>query len=82
MVKINGRWECAAEYLDRCLGQQPVVDLVQRGRTVYYVFENGHQLPMLCFCCGTPLVYDDLERSRRDMRGRRLEKMSVGLVTA
>jgi hypothetical protein len=81
MVKINGRWECVAEYLDRCIGQQPVVDLVQRGKTVYYVFENGHELPMLCFCCGRPLVYDDLERSRRDMRGRRLESMSVGPVT-
>jgi len=81
MLKINGRWECVAEYLDRCIGQQRVVDLVQRGKTVYYVFENGHELPMLCFCCGRPLAFNDLERSRRDMRGRRLESMSVGPVT-
>ena len=81
MLKIEGHWECVAEYLDRCIGQQRVVDLVQRGKTVYHVFENGHELPLLCFCCGKPLVYDDLERARRNMRGRRLESMSVGSVT-
>jgi len=81
MLQINGRWECVAEYLDRCIGQQRVVDLIQRGKTVYYVFENGHELPMLCFCCGTPLEYKDLEWSRRDMRGRRLEAMSFDMVT-
>jgi len=81
MLKIKGRWQCVAEYLDRCIGQQRVVDLVQQGDTVYTVFENGHELPMLCFCCGTPLEYKDLERSRRDMRGRRLESMSVDMVT-
>ena len=80
-LKIKGRWQCVAEYLDRCIGQQRVVDLVQQGDTVYIVFENGHELPMLCFCCGTPLEYKDLERSRRDMRGRRLESMSVDMVT-
>lgn len=81
MLKINGRWECVAEYLDRCIGRQRIIDLVQRGKTVYYVFENGHELPLLCFCCGTPLEYKDLEQSRRDMRGRRLEAMSVDMVT-
>ena len=81
MLKIKGRWQCVAEYLDRCIGQQRVVDLIQQGDTVYTVFENGHELPMLCFCCGRPLVYDDLERSRRDMRGRRLEAMSFDMVT-
>jgi len=78
MLKIKGRWECVAEYLDRCIGQQRVVDLVQRGKTVYLVFESGHELPVLCSCCGRPLVFDNLEWSRRDMRGRRLEAMSVG----
>ena len=81
MLKIKGRWQCVAEYLDRCIGQQRVVDLVQRGETVYTVFENGHELPMLCFCCGEPLAYEDLERSCRDMCGRRRESMSVDMVT-
>ncbi|MBN1583628.1 MAG: hypothetical protein JXA89_23175 [Anaerolineae bacterium] len=30
-VKIDGRWHCVAEYLDRCIGGQHVVDVVQRG---------------------------------------------------
>jgi len=76
-VRIAGRWECVAEYLDRCIGGQRIVDMLKSEGTVYYVFESGHELPMLCFCCGTPLEYLDLERSRRDKVGRRLESMSV-----
>ena len=75
-VKIGGRWQCVAEYLDGCIGVERVVDLVKRGETVYYVFESGHELPMLCFCCGEPLDLD-LEASRRDIVGRRLESMAV-----
>ena len=40
MLQTNGHWECVAEYLDRCIGQQRIIDLVQRGKTVYYVFEK------------------------------------------
>jgi hypothetical protein len=76
-VQIGGRWHCVAEYLDRCIGGERVADLVQRDGTVYYVFESGHELPMLCFCCDTPLAYQDLEGSRRDVVGRRLESMGV-----
>jgi hypothetical protein len=54
-----------------------VVDVIQRDETVYYVFESGHELPLLCFCCGEPLEYEDLEASRRDIIGRRLESMAV-----
>jgi hypothetical protein len=79
-VKIDGRWTCVAEYLDRCIGGQRITDLIERGGTVYYVFENGHELPMLCFCCDRPLVYRHLKRSRRRTVGRRLESMSVGPV--
>jgi hypothetical protein len=28
MVKIDGQLQCVAEYLDRCIGQQKVVDLI------------------------------------------------------
>lgn len=80
MVKIKGRLHCAAEYIDRRLGQQPVIDLIQRGQTIYYVFENGHELPLLCFCCAQPLATRDLADERRDMQGRRLDSMSVGRV--
>jgi hypothetical protein len=81
LVKIKGHWECVAEYLDRCIGGQCVVDVVQRGASYYFVFENGHELPLLCFCCGMPLLVEDLGKVRRTMGGRRLEAMSVGLVT-
>lgn len=80
MVQIRGRWECAVEYLDRCIGGQRIADVVQHGKAVYYIFENGHKLPLLCFCCGTPLVVASLEKTRRNMRGRRLEAMSTKLV--
>jgi hypothetical protein len=80
MVRIEGRWECVAAYLNRCIGGQRIVDVVQRGETSYYVFENGHELPLLCFCCGKPLVVADLEKTRRDVCGRRLESMSVDRV--
>ena len=76
-VKINGRWECVAEYLDRCIGNQRIVDVIEREETVYYVFESGHELPMLCYCCGEPLIYTDLEAVRRNHIGRRLRSMTV-----
>jgi hypothetical protein len=77
MVEIDGRLECVAEYIDRCVGGQPVVDVRKRKKTVYYIFANGHQLPLLCSCCGTPLAYRDLEQARRDVVGRRLEALSI-----
>jgi len=80
MVKIKGRLHCAAEYIERCIGQQPVLDVVQRGQTTYYLFENDHELPLLCFCCAKPLTTMDLAETRRDMQGRRLDSMSVGTV--
>jgi hypothetical protein len=77
ILTIKGQPECVAEYIDRHIGQQPVSDIIQRGKTTYYIFENGYELPMLCSCCDGPLVYHDLEATRRDMRGRRLESMSL-----
>lgn len=77
MVQINGRWECVAEYLDRCIGQQKIVDVVQRKNTTYYAFENGHEVPLLCFCCDSPLVCGEIEETRQDMQGRRLDGLSV-----
>ncbi|MDI7276948.1 MAG: hypothetical protein QME94_13300, partial [Anaerolineae bacterium] len=79
-LKIGGRWECVVEYLDRCLGQQQVVDLVLRGDTIWFVFENGHELPVLCPDCGNPIEFGNLESARRDIRGRRLESMAQRIV--
>jgi hypothetical protein len=80
MVKIDGHLKCIVEYLDRCIGHRMVVNLVQHGKTIYCVFENGHEIPLLCFCCGEPLVYGNLEKARRDLLGRRLKRMSIGPV--
>lgn len=80
MVMIDGRWQCAAKYLDRCLGLKYVVDMVQRDHVAFYVFEDGHELPLPCFCCGTSLTVFDLDRSRRQIRGRRLKQLSMSQV--
>lgn len=80
-VKIGGNWECVAEYLDRCLGHGQVVDLVLRQNTTYIVFEDGHELPVLCADCGAPVSYENLDRARRGIRGRRLESMSWRITT-
>jgi hypothetical protein len=81
MVRVDGKLQCVAEYIDKCVGGQQVVNVIQEDATVYYVFESGHELPLLCFCCGTPLVVENLEQSRRNMRGRRLEGMLIDEVT-
>jgi hypothetical protein len=78
MIEINGRLECCVEALNRCVGLQKVVDVVQRDQTTFYVFEDGHELPLLCGCCGHGLVVKDLEQERQRLRGRRLESMSIG----
>jgi hypothetical protein len=81
MLTINGRLECSAEYIDRCVGGQLVVDVVQRGKISYYVFENGHELPLLCSCCGGPLWVDNIEEERETVCGWRLRSMSIGVQT-
>ncbi len=78
LIEINGQLQCCVEALNRCVGQQKVVDVVQRRQTVYYVFEDGHELPLLCGCCGQGLLVEDLEQERKRVCGRRLEAMSIG----
>lgn len=82
MVKIGNGQRCVAEYLDKHIGQKKIVDVVQHETIIYYVFENGYELPLLCFCCATPLVEKNLDKLRRHMRGRRLESMAVETVPA
>ena len=81
MVRIQGRWECAVEYLDRCLGSQRVVDVVHLQGVSHYVFEDGHKLPLLCFCCGEPLDTVDPKQARASILGRRLEALSLAMVS-
>jgi hypothetical protein len=77
LVTIGGKQECVAEYLDRCIGGEAIISIAQRGQTYYYVFESGHELPLLCFCCGNPLAIKNLDGSRSEMRGRRLESLFI-----
>jgi len=82
MRHIRGKWRCVAEYLDERIGGRAITDVVQRDDTVYYVFENGYELPLLCYCCGKPLVITaGIASEKRRMIGRRLQAMSVVPVT-
>jgi hypothetical protein len=81
MVRIHGRWECATEYLERCLEGKRVVDVVQLKGVSHFVFDDGHQLPLLCFCCGKPLDTLDPKRVRMSILGRRLKGISLARVS-
>lgn len=79
LLKINGRLECAAEYLERCIGGDPIVDVVKHDKIAYYIFANGHELPLLCSCCGSGLLCnEDVEREK--MRGRRVTAINLGVT--
>ena len=80
MVKIGERWYCAGEYLERCISGEKIVDMVARKETFFYVFESGHELPLLCACCGEPLVVPNVEKSRRQMRGCRLKSATLAIA--
>jgi len=77
--KQTPKWVCLAETFDQCIGSQVLTDILFQADThiTYYVFESGHQLPMLCGCCGQPLVYDHLDAVRADMVSRRLEAFEL-----
>lgn len=81
LVKVGGKKVCIAEYMEACLGWQKVVDVILRGKTIYYIFENGHAVPLLCFCCGKPLAVKNIHQERRDIVGRRFQATSARLVT-
>jgi len=73
ILLINGHRQCLGEFADHCLGRVEIADVVQRGSTTYYVFEDGHKLPLLCFCCGKPLALSNPEIEPKRMKGRKLK---------
>lgn len=79
LIDINGQRACIAEYLDACIGKQKVVDVILQGRTISYVFENGHAVPLLCSCCGAPLDAD-VAFERQDVIGRRFNGIDTAPV--
>ena len=76
ILNINGEPHCLAEFVNFCIGRQKVIDVVVRNNTLYYVFENRHEVPLLCYCCGEPLACPDLSAEKRRMRGRKLQAMT------
>ena len=76
ILEINGQQQCLAEFMDHCLGGRKVTDVVQRNGTLYYIFENRHELPLLCYCCEKPLACPDLDAEKKRMRGRIMKVMS------
>lgn len=76
ILTINGEPHCLAEFVDFCIGGQKVADVVLRNNRLYYVFENRHELPLFCYCCGEPLACHDLQSVKRQMRGRKLQGMT------
>ncbi len=81
ILTINGKPHCLAEYVDQCIGGQKIADVIQRAETLYYVFENRHEFPLLCYCCGEPLKCPDLAVERKRLRGRVLQAMTWDTVT-
>jgi hypothetical protein len=76
VLTINGESHCLAEFMDFCIGGQKITDVVLRNNTLYYVFENRHEIPRLCYCCGEPLACPELKIEKRHMRGRKLQAMT------
>ena len=76
ILDINGQQHCLAEFVNYCVGRQKITDVVQRNDTLYYVFENRHELPLLCYCCGQPLACPDLQTEKRHLRGSVLQAMT------
>jgi hypothetical protein len=76
ILNINGEPHCLAEFVNFCVGGQKITDVILRNDTLYYVFENRHELPLLCYCCGEPLACPDLQAEKRQMRGRKLQAMT------
>lgn len=75
LAEIDGRLQCVAEFLNRCLGLQQIVDAAQRQKALYYIFENGHELPLLCYCCNRPLACNDVSVEREKISGLYLKSM-------
>ncbi|MBV5347968.1 hypothetical protein JZU46_07125 [bacterium] len=75
VININGQPQCIAEFINYCIGGEEVTDVVVRNGARYFVFESGHEIPLLCNCCGEPLAGIDLKEDRESMIGRVLDAM-------
>lgn len=76
LINIDGQQQCVFEFLNYCIGGKKITDILLQNETIYYVFENGHEIPLLCNCCGKPLACRSLQAERKRMIGRTLLSMS------
>jgi len=75
-IMLDGLTQCVAEYLDRCIGGQTVMDVIMRDEALFYVFENGHELPLFCFCCDSPLQAENMQETKEEVAGMYLQSMA------
>ena len=62
MLLIDDDYVCSLEYVDEHLGGKQVKDLVVIDEGLITVlFEDDHELPLLCPHCGDPLDLDEDE---------------------
>ena len=80
LIKINGREQCLGDLYTQCLHMRKVVDLVKERNTYYLIFDDGHQVPMLCPCCGEPLGINNPNSLKKDMVGRKVKDFDYELI--
>ena len=62
MFLLDDEYVCVLEYVDEHLGGKQVKDLVViEGGLVSILFEDDHELPLLCPHCGDPIGVDENE---------------------
>lgn len=63
MIYVDGSYVCLFEHVDALIGGQQVVDIIRSSADgevpLSLVFEGGRVLPLLCPCCGGPILLDD-----------------------
>ncbi len=80
MLEINGRLECVAEYLEECLAFKTITDLNEKDKTISILFNDGHELPLLCPCCGEVLSIEDIEAERIQLSDSQLESITIEIL--
>lgn len=76
ILMLNGQERCAEEFVMEHLGNKRITEVEVKQDVIYYVFEDGHRLPLICPCCGGAYMPDGVSLRRANMVGRILTKVS------
>lgn len=72
-IVIDGKRRCVAEYIERCIRDATITDVVEReNKALFYIFENGHELPLLCAGCNGDIKVNNLAKEKNEIIGRHL----------